>query len=140
MSVSHSGYYAWLKRPESNRAKANRHLLAKIVRIHEASRKTYGMPRIHAELRQNQQLCSKNRVARLMQQTGLKTVMHKLWRQSEQGHKFENTKENILNRNFYSDRPNKRWGMDITQVPTAEGWLYLAAILDLYSRKSLVGL
>lgn len=134
LSVSRSGYYAWLRRPESRREIENRHLLAKIVRIHDASRKTYGAPRIHAELRQ-QQPCSKNRVARLMRQTGLKTVMHKLWQQSEQGHKFENTKENILNRNFYSSQPNKRWVMDITQIPTAEGWLYLAAILDLYSRK-----
>jgi putative transposase len=134
LDVSHSGYYAWVKRPESNRARENRGLLAKIVHIHEASRKTYGAPRIHAELRQ-QQACSKNRIARLMRQTGLKTVMYKLWQQSEQGHKFESTKENILNRNFYSGQPNKRWVMDITQVPTAEGWLYLAAILDLYSRK-----
>ncbi len=134
LKVSASGYYNWLKREESARAKENRMLLAEINTIHEYSRATYGAPRVHAELNKQGYSCGKNRVARLMRAAGMETVMNKLWRKSKRGKTFEYIVANKLQRQFCAAQPNQRWVSDITQIPTAQGWLYVAAVMDLYSR------
>jgi len=134
LKVSASGYYDWLSREESERVKVNRMLLAEIQTIHESSRATYGAPRVHAELNKQGFACSKNRVARLMRAAEIQTVMKKLWLKSRRGKTFEYVVGNKLQRQFYAQQPNQRWVSDITQVPTAQGWLYVAVVMDLYSR------
>jgi putative transposase len=134
--VSRSGYYAWLKSSTSPRKMANQALKQQIKEIHQHSRQTYGSPRIHAELKAQGIKCGHNRVARLMRQ-------EQLW--AKQKHKFKMTTTdsahsypvapNLLDQDFTSSRPNEKWLTDITYIPTAEGWLYLAAVLDLYSRR-----
>lgn len=134
LKVSASGFYDWLNRAESKRAEENRMLLVEITNIHEYSRNTYGSPRVHAQLKEQGYACGKNRVARLMRVAGIQTVMKKLWLKSRRGKTFEHIQDNKLQRRFYAQQPNERWVSDITQVPTAQGWLYLAAVMDLYSR------
>jgi putative transposase len=138
LDVSRSGYYSWLMRPESFRKRENRSLLSLIEQIHVRSRQTYGYPRVHAELRAQQINCGRNRVARLMRRAGLKTCMQRLWERSSRGRTFEHIGANKLDRQFHADAMNNRWVSDYTFVPTAEGWLYLAVLMDLFSR-SIVG-
>jgi putative transposase len=135
LGVSSSGYYAWRTRPVSSRARANQKLLVEIRAIHSRSRRTYGSPRVHAELRDCNFLVGKNRVARLMRAENLRR--QRKWKQprttnSQHGHPVA---PNHLNRDFHATRPNEKWLADITYIPTAEGWLYLAVVLDLFSRK-----
>ena len=134
LKVSTSGYYSWLTRPESARAQANRALLAQMKQLHDAKRQTYGYPRMHRELRRHGLPCSRHRVARLMRQAGLRTRMTRLWQRSRRGRTCEHIEANRLQRQFNAASPNQRWVSDITCIPTAQGWLYVAAILDLYSR------
>lgn len=134
LGVSVSGYYAWKTRPESARSRANRALTAQITAIYEQSDQTYGSPRVHAELQARNQACGRHRVARLMRQTGLKTRVQRLRERARRGRTFEHVSSNKLERAFWAERANQRWVSDVTQIPTAEGWLYLAAIMDLYSR------
>lgn len=135
LQVSSGGYYAWVSRSESKRSVENRQLLKQIVQIHEVSRETYGSPRVYAELRAHDEVYNHKRIERLMRQAGLKTCMKRLWEQSQRGRTFDHIDHNILARQFWADRPNQRWVSDITLIPTGEGFLYVAAILDLYSRK-----
>lgn len=135
LQVSSSGYYAWRGAPEGCRAAANRALLGKIVHIHQQSRETYGYPRVHAELQAAGESCGRHRVARLMRLAGLKTRQKRLWERSGRGRTFEHIEAHRLQRNFAAVEPDKKWVSDITQFPTAEGWLYLAAVMDLYSRR-----
>jgi transposase InsO family protein len=135
MEVSASGYYAWRDRPLSERAQANQKLVDEIRDIHAASRKTYGSPRIHAELVARGFTVSKNRVARLMRAEDVRARRkrkHKITTDSQHNYPVA---PNLLNRDFQAEAPNEKWLGDITFIPTAEGWLYLAAILDLFSRK-----
>ena len=134
LRVSRSGYYAWSKRSLSARRQANQQLLAKIVAIHRHSRETYGYPRVHAELRAQGESCGRHRVARLMRSAGLKTKMNRLWDRSARGRTFEHIEEDKLKRRFYAVLPNQRWVSDYSYIPTREGWLYLAVVMDLYSR------
>lgn len=134
LEVSPSGYYGWQRRPVSRREERNRALLQRVVQIHRASYETYGYLRVHAELQAEGETCGKHRVARLMRRAGLKTRVQVLRERSRRGRTFEHVQENRLNREFRAPAPNQRWVSDITQIPTAEGWLYLAAVLDLYSR------
>lgn len=134
LKVSTSGYYDWVSRAKSERTKVNRVLLTQIKAIHQESRETYGSPRMHVELKEQGYVCGKNRVARLMRSAGIETVMKKLWRKSRRGKTFEYIEESKLQRQFYAEQPNERWVSDITQIPTAQGWLYLAVVMDLYSR------
>lgn len=135
LSVSASGYYAWRSRPVSVRAQENQRLTAEITEVYEASRKTYGSPRIYQELAARGRSVSQNRVARLMQ-TGNIAVKRKKKRKitTDSCHAYP-IAPNILNRNFTAARPNQKWVGDITYIPTAEGWLYLATVMDLFSRK-----
>lgn len=138
LNVSPSGYYGWRDRPESRRAQANRALQKQIETIHAESDQTYGSPRIHAELRAQGQRHGHNRIARLMRQAGLKTRVQVLRERARRGRTFEHVESDKLHRQFWAVAPNQRWVSDITQIASAEGWLYVAAILDLYSR-TIVG-
>ena len=138
IEISRSGYYAWRKRPESERDQKNQALKARIRLIHEKSDGTYGSPRITAELRAEGTSCGKNRVARLMKEEGLAS-------ESVKKFKIKTTDSNhdlpIAERIFETENveavmsPNQVWGGDITYVETEEGWLFLAIFLDLFTRK-----
>ena len=135
LGVSASGYYAWRARPVSPRVQTNQKLLAEIRSIHSRSRKTYGSPRVHAELRDCNFVVGKNRVARLMRAENLRGQRkRKQPRTTNSQHRYP-VAPNHLNRDFHATRPNEKWLADITYIPTAEGWLYLAVVLDLFSRK-----
>ena len=135
LNVSPSGYYVWHKRPESPRSKENRRLEAKIRVLFKDNREVYGAPRIHAELKDEGESCSKNRVARIMKKAGLKAkTKRKFKATTDSRHSFP-VAPNLLNQNFETDAPNKIWAGDISYIQTDEGWLYLAVLMDLYSRK-----
>jgi transposase InsO family protein len=136
LSVSPSGFYAWRSRPESPRKIANRELLANIRRVHAQHRERYGAPRIHAELRAEGHTVNRKRVARLMRQHSIRARVPRRYRvcTTDSKHSLP-VAENLLKQNFVADRPDQVWLADITYIPTAEGWLYLAVILDLFTRK-----
>src|SRR5438046_4413303 len=136
LSVSPSGYYAWRSRPASPRKIANRALLVDIQRVHAQHRERYGAPRIHAELRAEGHGVSRKRVARLMRQHGIRARAPRRYRvcTTDSKHSLP-VAVNLLDQNFVADRPDQIWLADITYIPTAEGWLYLAVILDLFTRK-----
>jgi putative transposase len=136
LRVSRSGYYAWKDRPLSKRDRENATLTEQIRKIHQRSRETYGYPRVHAELRALGVCCNRKRVARLMRKDGLRGCMR--------GHRRKHTTRqdplaipapDLVERNFAAPAPNKLWTADITYLPTDEGFLYLAFILDVYSRR-----
>ena len=135
LRINRSSYYAWKKRKPSQRNQTNQALLDEIRRIHRLFRKSYGSPRVCAQLRKQGYVCNKKRVARLMRQDGIKVLRkrHKVVTTNSK-HSFP-IASNVLNRDFQADRPNQKWVADITYVPTDEGWLYLAGILDLFSRR-----
>jgi len=135
LGVSPSGYYAWRERPVSVRRQANQKLMLEIRAIHNRSRKTYGSPRVHAELRASGFRASKNRVARLMRAENLQGRRKKKRPRTTDSQHSHPVAPNRLNRDFHATRPNEKWLADITYIPTAEGWLYLAVVLDLFSRK-----
>lgn len=138
-NVSRSGYYRFIKAELSNRAKENMRLLTKIKAIHADSRRTYGSPRVHAELGHQGETCSRKRVARLMKQIGLQAKMRKRYKHTTRANPKAKAAPNLLQQDFTAKTPNTRWVTDITYVATAEGWLYVAAVLDLFSRR-IVGL
>lgn len=133
LGVSRSGYYDWRSRPESDRAKRHRALTAKIRHFHQASRKTYGSPRIHTDLVEAGEHVGKNTVALLMQRAGIVPKTVRKFRVTTDSRKTVPA-PNLLERQFTAARPNERWVSDITFIPTRSGWLYLAVIIDLYSR------
>jgi transposase InsO family protein len=135
MEVSVSGYYAWLKRPESTRKQANKQLLALIKQVHQQSRHTYGSPRVYMDLNKQGVPCSENRVARLMQVNQIAARRKKKFMVTTDSKHGLPVAENKLNQHFQATKPNEKWVSDITYVWTKEGWLYLAVVLDLYSRK-----
>ena len=136
LEVSRSGFYAWIRRQESARAREDRKLLAEIRRIHEASRKTYGAPRVHAELRRRGWVCGLNRVARLMRENGIRSKVYRRFRvrTTDSNHSLP-VAANVVAREFTAEAPDRLWVADITYIPTGEGWLYLASIVDVFSRK-----
>lgn len=135
LAVSPSGYYAWLGRPMSAHTLAHQNLVQEIRAVHAGSRGTYGSPRVHADLRLRGFRVGRNRVARLMRLENLYGRRKKKHpRTTDSRHDYP-VAPNHLNRQFHATRPNEKWLADITYVPTAEGWLYLAAVLDLFSRK-----
>ncbi len=135
LEVSASGYYAWRDRPESARARANRALAADIRRVHADSRAVYGSPRVHAALRAEGRRVGVHRVARLMRHHGIQG-RHKRRRPrtTDSNHSLP-VAPNLLDRRFAAPAPNRVWLADITYIPTAEGWLYLAVVLDMFSRR-----
>jgi putative transposase len=136
LGVSRSGYYAWGGRPASARAQANQWLLGRIREQYRWSRKTYGSPRIQAALRQQGVVCSRKRVARLMHQAGIIARPKRACRPATtQRDPNDQPAPNVLNQEFGSPAPDRKWVADFTYIDTAEGWLYLASVLDLFSRR-----
>lgn len=136
LGVSRSGYYAWQARQVSERERANQRLLEQIRQMHAASRHTYGAPRIHAALRRAGVACTRKRVARLMRQDRLVgRVVRRRVPHTTQRDEQALPAPNRLNQEFASPAPNRKWVADLTYIATAEGWLYLACVLDLYSRQ-----
>ena len=134
LAVSPAGYYAWRSRPESHRAVSTRTLLSAIRVIHRESRETYGSPRIWDALMKRGHGVGEHRIARLMRAEGIRAKTVKKWRATTQSNHRLPVAENTLNRQFTVEHPNRVWAGDITYVWTTEGWLYLAVVLDLYSR------
>jgi putative transposase len=135
LNVSSSGYYAWRKRPVSAREMANQQLLEKIEVVHTESQETYGSPRVYHELKAQGVACSENRVARLMRLHHIRAKQTKRYKVTTRRNKAHPVAPNLLKRNFVAQRPDQIWLADITYIPTLEGWLYLATILDLYTRR-----
>ena len=134
LAVSPAGYYAWRGRPESRWAVANRTLLATIRVLHQDSRQTYGSPRIWRALHKQGHQVGEHRVARLMRYDGLRAKTVKKWRATTHSSHRLPVATNTLDRQFTVSQPDRVWAGDITYVLTLEGWLYLAILLDLYSR------
>ena len=135
LGVSVSGYYAWRTRLPSRREMANRALLKAIRVAYQASRQTYGSPRIHAELVAKGFRCGENRVARLMRAHEIQAKRKKRRKiTTDRNHDYP-IAPNLLQQDFTAQAPNQKWLSDLTYIPTAEGWLYLAAVMDLFSRK-----
>ena len=135
LGVSLSGYYAWKKRAMSQHQREDQQLAERIHAVYHINRQVYGSPRIHAELRDQGICVSRKRVARLMREQGLSARRrhHRtITTRSEPGARFA---PNVLNQEFSATRPNEKWTGDITAIWTYEGWLYLAVVLDLYSRR-----
>lgn len=135
LKVSVSGYYTYAQRSKSNRQIANEKLLSKIRVIYKKRRGTYGSPRITDELRDNGHGCGKNRVARLMKENRIVAKTKRRFKVTTQSKHTHPIAENLVNRDFSSDKPNRLWVSDITYLWTREGWSYLAAVMDVYSRQ-----
>ena len=134
LGVTRSTYYAWKKRGESNRSKENGRLLGRIRILHAGSHEIYGSRRITAALRNEGQLCGKNRIARLMRQASIVSRIRRKFKiTTHSKHSFAKA-GNLVRQNFSTDKPNRLWVSDITYIWTKEGWLYLAVILDVFSR------
>ena len=136
LGVSPAGYYAWRPRPESARAAANRRLLADVRRVQVQHQGRYGSPRIHAALRAEGRGVSRGRIERLMRQHGIRAAASRRFRPvtTDSRHGLP-VAPNLLEQRFVASAPNQVWLADLTYVPTGEGWLYLAAVLDLATRK-----
>jgi putative transposase len=134
MGVARSGYYAWLKKPESDRAKEDKRLLRLIRASFAASQGVYGAPRVFLDLREAGETCSKHRVARLMRENDIRAQPGYRTRRSDAGKPVKLIPD-LVKRNFEVSRPNRVWVSDITYIRTWEGWLYLAIVMDLFSRK-----
>jgi putative transposase len=135
LEVSVSGYYAWCKRPASHHQREDARLAAEIQSLFLENRQVYGSPRIHIALRDRGWRCGRKRVVRLMRAMGLCAKPHH--RRKPVTTKSDPTAHfapNLLNREFHAEQPNTKWVTDITVIPTAEGWLSLAVVLDLFSR------
>jgi putative transposase len=136
LEVSPAGYYAWRARSPSARSSANAELVAAIRRVHHDSAGRYGSPRVHAALRTQGRGTSRGRIERLMRRHGIRAIMAppRRVRTTDSRHELP-IAPNVLARDFTAAAPNRVWLADITYIPTDEGWLYLAAVLDLFSRK-----
>jgi transposase InsO family protein len=133
--IAPSAYYAWERQQQSERERRDRELLAAIRRIFGQFRGRYGAPRVHRELAREGLLASRKRVARLMREAGLRAKAKRKYKATtDSDHKLP-VAPNLLDRDFHAERPNTTWVSDITYIATREGWLYLAAIVDLFSRK-----
>jgi putative transposase len=136
LEVSPAGYYAWRERPVSARAGSNSTLLAEIRQVHHDSGQRYGSPRVHAALRTQGRGASRGRIERLMRRYGIRAIMARprRVRTTDSRHDLP-IAPNLIARDFTAAAPNRVWLADITYIPTAEGWLYLAAVMDMFSRK-----
>lgn len=136
LEVGRSGYYAWRSRPVSMRKKASHELVEQIREAYQNSRQTYGSPRIHAALRRKGIACGRHRVAKLMRLQGMAARTRcRRFPVTTQRQAGAIPAPNLLNQDFSASEPNSKWVTDITFIDTAEGWLYLAPVLDLYSRQ-----
>jgi len=135
LEVSASGYYAWRRRLISVRTRENEKLQQRIRTIHDRSRQTYGAPRIHAELKDEGTRVGRKRVARLMKESGLAGVSRRKSTVTTRRSRSARPAPDLVDRQFAADKPNELWVADITYVPTWVGFLYLAVVLDVWSRK-----
>jgi putative transposase len=135
LDVSSSGYYAARKRPASGRAKADDELRARIKTAHIASKGRYGSPRLHADFREGGERIGRKRIARLMREEGIRGRARRRFRSTTDSKHAFPIAANLLARDFTAVAPDTVWVTDITAIPTREGWVYLAAILDLFSRR-----
>ena len=133
LNISRSGYYAWVKRPQSLRKKRNTELLEKIRNIHKVSRETYGSPRVTHALKNEGVQCGKNRIAKLMKENNIAAKTREKFKATTNSKHNYPVADNILKQDFTATKRNQIWVADITYIPTDEGWLYLAAIVDLYN-------
>ena len=135
LGVSRSGFYAYHNRPLSDRQIADEALTDRIATIHKASKETYGAPRIHAELAEDGILVGRKRIERLMKAKGLRGISRRKFVVTTERDPRVRPATDLVDRNFYADAPNVLWVADITYVPTWSGFLYLAVVLDAFSRK-----
>jgi len=138
LAVSTSGYYDWYKRPVSNRKRRDEELKAKVKLAHIESHEIYGSPRIHEDLKAQGESVSRKRIARLMKEEQLVAKAVKAFKRTTITDPRLPVAENILMQDFTAKAPNQRWTSDITYIRTTQGWLYLAVVMDLYSR-AIVG-
>lgn len=133
--VSASGFYAWKRRQPSRRQLDDMVFLAHIRSQFSLSRETYGSPRMHAELREDGLSIGRHRVARLMRENGLKALQKRRFKQTTDSEHGGPVAPNVLDQDFIAEQANEKWGADISYIWTAEGWLYLAIVVDLFSRR-----
>jgi len=134
MVVSSSGYYEWRRRPESAQDQSNRKLDDEIDEVYEEHKQRYGVPRVTKELKERGFQCSKNRVARRMTKLGLKAIQAKKFKKTTDSNHDKPVAPDLLEQDFTASAANQKWVSDLTYVWTDEGWLYLAVIMDLFSR------
>ena len=134
LEVSRSGFHAWLTRPASRRAREDEELTCSIRRSFTASDRTYGARRIWHDLLEEGSPCGLHRVERLMRQSALKALPKRRGKPKDDGDRSV-IAGNLLDRDFRAERPNQKWLADFTYIWTAEGWLYVAAVIDLFSRR-----
>lgn len=135
LAVSAAGFYASQKRPESTHAVRDRELAQMVTKAHQEGRGAYGSPRVHATLKRAGQHVGRKRVARLMRDRGLHARRKRRFVRTTDSKHSHPVAANVLEREFTTEEPNRAWVTDITYIPTAEGWLFLAVILDLFSRR-----
>ncbi len=135
MQVSKSGFYYWKAKPVSQRSKQENAILYHVIQAHKASRKTYGSPRVHQDLNAKGIKVGLNKVAGLMKQYGIYACTSIRHKKAKIARNTRGYAKNVLDRAFSADKPNKKWVSDTTFIYTQQGWLYLATIIDLYSRK-----
>jgi putative transposase len=138
-NISRSSYYQFIQGEPSKRSLEDERLLEKIKAIHKESRQTYGSPRIHAELLLQGETCSRKRVSKIMKKAGIVAKMKKRFKVTTRANPKAIPAPNLLQQDFTAEKPNQRWVADFTYVATQEGWLYVATVLDLFSRR-IVGL
>ena len=136
LQVSRSGYYAWLERPESARAKRRKDLAVKVQAIHQENRGVYGSPRVYQALAAAGESVCENTVAKVMREQEIRAKTNrKFVPRTTDGNHGQPVADNLLDRQFAAELPNLKWAVDITYIPTGEGWLYLAGVIDLCSRR-----
>lgn len=135
LGVTRSGFYAWRKRPRPARDKRDSQLAVKVAAVHQRSRRTYGSPRVHRELRAQGERVGKKRIERLMRQSGLQARRKRRFKRTTDSNHKGPIAPNLLARQFTVSEPNRAWVTDVTAISTGEGWLFVAPMLDLYSRR-----
>jgi putative transposase len=135
LEVSRAGYYAWTRRPDSPRTRRRQELAAKIKAVHQENRGVYGSPRVHQALKANGESVCRNTVAKVMKEQRIRAKSKRKFvpRTTDANHR-QPVAANLLDRQFAADVPNRKWAVDITYIPTDQGWLYLAGVIDLCSR------
>ena len=135
LGVTRGGYYAWAKREPSKRAKEDELVLKEIREVYAISRKAYGSPRVHESLKKEGFSWGRNRIARLMKMAGIRALRQYYYRRCTLTNHGRMETQNLVNQNFDVRNPNRIWASDITQFRTGAGWLYLAVVMDLFSRR-----
>ena len=135
LGVTKSGYYAWVKRPKPARAKSDAQLAAQVAAVHQRSRETYGSPRVYRELKARGVNVSRKRVERLMRENDIQGRKKRRFKRTTDSRHGGPIARNLLAREFSASEPNRVWVTDVTAIATGEGWLYLAPMIDLHSRR-----